>query len=98
MVHGSKCETQRVSRFSSQKHSSTAHAYVYVFITAKTKIAGPTRPHSVSSHFRDYYALYALNVFSLQGHPATVFCKISVRRRKYCLEFSFASGRLKISR
>ena len=47
---GSKCETQRVSRFSSQKYSSTAHAYVYVFITAKTKIAGPTRPHSVSSH------------------------------------------------
>ena len=48
MVHiGSKCETQRVGRFSSQKYSSTAHAYVYVFITAKTKIAGPTRPHSV---------------------------------------------------
>lgn len=63
MVHiGSKCETQRVSRFSSEKYSSTAHAYVYVFITAKTKIAGPTRPHSVSSH---YYAFYALNVFSL---------------------------------
>ena len=23
-----------------------------------------------------------------QGHPTTVFCKISVRRSKYCLEFS----------
>ena len=66
MVHiGSKCETQRVSRFSSEKYSSTAHAYVYVFITTKTKIAGPTRPHSVSSHYRDYCAFYALNVFSL---------------------------------
>ena len=25
-----------------------------------------------------------------QGHPTTVFCKISVRRRKDCLEFSIA--------
>ena len=24
-----------------------------------------------------------------QGHPTTVFCKISVRRSKFCLEFSF---------
>ena len=24
-----------------------------------------------------------------QGHPTTVFCKISVRRCKFCLEFSF---------
>ena len=31
------------------------------------------------------------------GYPTTVFCKISVRRRKYCLEFSIAWGRLKIS-
>ena len=23
------------------------------------------------------------------GHPTTVFCKISVRRSKFCLEFSF---------
>ena len=23
-----------------------------------------------------------------QGHPTTVFCKISIRERKYCLEFS----------
>ena len=33
-----------------------------------------------------------------QGHPTTVFCKISVRRNKYCLEFSIAWGRLQISR
>ena len=25
---------------------------------------------------------------AVQGHPTTVFCKISVRRSKYCLEFS----------
>ena len=31
-----------------------------------------------------------------QGHPTTVFCKISVRRSKFCLEFSFTW--LKISR
>ena len=30
----------------------------------------------------------------VQGHPTTVFCEISVRRSKYCLEFSFAWGRL----
>ena len=33
-----------------------------------------------------------------QGHPITVFYKISVRRSKYFLEFSFAWERLKISR
>ena len=33
-----------------------------------------------------------------QGHPTTVFCKISVRRSKYCLEFSITWGQLKISR
>ena len=33
-----------------------------------------------------------------QGHPTTVFCKISLRRSKYCLEFSITWGRLKISR
>ena len=31
-----------------------------------------------------------------QGHPTTVFCKISVRRSKYCLTFSITRGRLKI--
>ena len=39
-----------------------------------------------------------LPVSRLQGHPTTVFCKISVRRSKNCLEFSIAWGRLKISR
>ena len=33
-----------------------------------------------------------------QGHPTTVFCKISVRRNKYFPEFSIAWGRLQISR
>ena len=32
-----------------------------------------------------------------QGNPTTVFCKISVPRSKYCLEFSTTWGRLKIS-
>ena len=32
-----------------------------------------------------------------KGHPTTVFGKISVRRSKYCLEFSVIWGRLKIS-
>ena len=33
-----------------------------------------------------------------QGHPTTVCCKISVRRNKYCLEFSIAWERFKNSR
>ena len=33
-----------------------------------------------------------------QGHPTTVFCKISARRSKNCLEFSITRGRLTISR
>ena len=33
-----------------------------------------------------------------QGHPTTVICEISVRRSKYCLEFSISWGQLKISR
>ena len=35
---------------------------------------------------------------TFQGHPTMVFCKISVRRSKYCQEFSIAWGRLKISK
>ena len=33
-----------------------------------------------------------------QGHPITVFCEISGRSSKNCLEFSIAWGRLKLSR
>ena len=36
--------------------------------------------------------------FLRQGHPTTVFCKIALRRSKYCLEFSITWARLKISR
>ena len=36
--------------------------------------------------------------YSEQGHPTMVSCKISVRRSKYCLEFSITWGRLKISK
>ena len=41
---------------------------------------------------------FCLSYSFLQGHPTTVFCKISVRRSKYCLEFSITWGRIKISR
>ena len=34
----------------------------------------------------------------IQRHPTTVFCKISVRRSKYCLQFSIAWIRLITSR
>ena len=35
------------------------------------------------------------NVDWFQGHPTTVFFKISVQRSEYCLEFSITWGRLK---
>ena len=34
-------------------------------------------------------AIRPVVVFHNSGHPTTVFCKISVRRSKFCLEFSF---------
>ena len=36
-------------------------------------------------------------LYKTQGHPATIFCKITVRRSKYCLEISKACEELKIS-
>ena len=41
-------------------------------------------------------AIRPIVVFHNSGHQTTVFCKISVRRSKFCLEFSFTW--LKISR
>ena len=40
----------------------------------------------VNSHLK--LLLYQCLVFSDQGHLTTVFCKISVRRSKYYLQFS----------
>ena len=42
----------------------------------------------ISSNSNLPSVLFEFSFFS--GHPATVFCKISVRRSKYCLEFSIA--------
>ena len=36
-------------------------------------------------------------LYKTQGHPATIFCKITVRRSKYCQEISNAWEKLKIS-
>ena len=36
--------------------------------------------------------LYCFRCEFRQGQPTTVFCKISVRRSKYCLEFSITQG------
>ena len=52
-----------------------------------------------STIWEPHFAL-SQNTEFIQGHPTSVgvFCKISVRRSKYCLEFSIIWGRLKISR
>ena len=49
-----------------------------------------------SSWCRPISEISALS-FMCQGYPTTVFCKISSRRSKYCLEFCFTWGQLKIS-
>ena len=46
---------------------------------------------------KPHFAL-SQNAEFIQGHPTSVFCKISVRRSKYCLEFYITWGRLKVSR
>ena len=50
-----------------------------------------------SSIWEPHFALSRNKEF-IQGHPTSVLCKISVRRSKYCLEFSITWGRLKTSR
>ena len=52
-----------------------------------------------STIWEPHFAL-SENTEFIQGHPtsAGVFCKISVRRSNYCLEFSIIWGRRKISR
>ena len=50
-----------------------------------------------STIWEPHFAL-SQNTEFIQKHPTSVFCKISARRSKYCLEFSIIWGRLKISR
>ena len=50
-----------------------------------------------STIWEPHFAL-SQNTEFIQGHPTSVFCKISIRRSKYCLEFCITWERLKISR
>ena len=47
--------------------------------------------------FKIYWFVTSMEINKLQGYPTTVFCKISVRRSKYRLEFCITWGQLKIS-
>ena len=38
-----------------------------------------------------------ISIREIQGHPATLFCKITDRRSKYCVEISKACEKLKLS-
>ena len=51
------------------------------------------------THFRSSSTKSSSGFLSslIQGHPTTGFCKLSVQRSKYCLEFFVTWGRLKIS-
>ena len=44
-----------------------------------------------------FSADFRLKIFLCQGHPSTIFCKISVRISKYRLKISTAPERLNIS-
>ena len=51
------------------------------------------------SYFRDWIAtVHKRSISQWQGHPTTAFCKISVRRSKYCPNVSIPWGRLRIFR
>ena len=55
-----------------------------------------TNPPGIGLYF--YVIISFVSVNQYQGHPTTVFCKMSVQRSKYCLEISIAQEKLKISR
>ena len=78
-----------------------------VYQERKTRQAKtPVRSHSavLQNGFKKRYkravTTLAAVVANFQGHPwpTTVFCKITARGSKNCLEFSIAWGRVKISR
>ena len=61
----------------------------------------PIQPKSRFGNVNHVYGWTSRKIIAdmiIQGHPTTTFCKISVRRSKYCLEFSITWGRLRISR
>ena len=47
--------------------------------------------------FRSYIITENDYLYKTQEHSATIFCKITVRRSKYCLEISKAWEELKLS-
>ena len=67
-----------------------------MFVSAETGMLRSENRCCVTSHkglygdSRDCNLGVANSNKDTQGHPTTVFCKISVRRNKYCLEFSIA--------
>ena len=52
---------------------------------------------TVSKAFISSFEKY-IEICEYQGHPTTVLCKLSFRRRKYHPGFSITRGRLKIAR
>ena len=50
---------------------------------------------TVSRAFISFFEKY-IEIYEYLGHPSTVFCKLSLPRSKYCLEFSITWGGLKI--
>ena len=52
---------------------------------------------TVSKAFINSFEKY-IEIYEYQGHPTTVFCKLSFQRRKYHPGFSITGGGLKIAR
>ena len=53
--------------------------------------------------FCDFFSIlkwpkfFKISIRKIQRHPATLFCKITDRRSKYCVEISKACEKLKLS-
>ena len=75
-------------------HTTSHFCSMQVILTAELPMGQPgnVAMSSLVLFLRqtDSQLLYDLLFQPFQGHPTTVFCKLCLRRSKYCLEFSFA--------
>ena len=88
-----ECFKIKTFRFKDE-NATTSTRFDLTFFRVLSKYRLPGKLHLLTFDILFSPARHA----KTQGHPATVFCIISVRRSKHCLEFSFAWGRLKIYR
>ena len=89
-----KCLMMSATNFNSSRQSKHIPSSIYDCQTSAFSVPVV----SVFGHSKLRISLKCFRFYIYQGHSTTVFCKLSVRRSKYCLDFSITWGRLKISR